>query len=605
MIDKLRGWYAWPFFSVLPRVHTGLATAWWALILVRGALPAALTVSVAALLSAVQQQDSLVPPLTAVSLVFLLMQLLAPVHAQTGASLGDRLSSWLHDKLTQATTRPTGLAHLESRELTDRLTMARDFDLGISGPPMSISIGLVSGGLVEAMTGLSQAAVLFAFAWWAPPLMAGAWLATHWLLRESSGWDRGDQEVLDAQRRAEYAYRLAVDAPAAKELRIFGLGRWTVDRFAAERRRMIELRWQATRLRQRPMLRVVIVVVTANAVVFWAIAREAASGALGLGQVAMFALAAVGASSIAFGGLNWALPPTAESVTAVLSLREAMEEAGRLASGNRSADGGRAASVRLRQVGFSYPSSTKPIFDGLDVTIEAGTSLAVVGVNGAGKTTLAKLLCRLYDPTSGAIEVDGVDLRDLDLESWRSRVTAVFQDFVRYQLPLRDNVSLHHTPDGVIRQALADAGAEDLAELDTVLSRGYDDGTDLSGGQWQRVAVARALCAVRLGAGLVILDEPTAQLDVRGETEIFERILEATRGVTTVLISHRFSTVRHADRICVLDEGRVVELGTHAELMAAQGRYRHLYDLQASRFAESPVSGDGDRTDLQVVEQPR
>ncbi|TDC79222.1 ABC transporter ATP-binding protein [Streptomyces hainanensis] len=601
MIDKLQGWYAWPFFSVLPRVHKGLATAWWALIVVRGALPAVLTVAVAALLSAVQRQDSLVPPLAAVSVVFLLMQLLAPVHAQTGASLGDWLSSWLHDKLAEATTKPSGLAHLESRELTDRLTMARDFDLGISGPPMSISIGLISGGLVEAMTGLSQASVLFAFAWWAPPLVAGAWLATHWLLRESGGWDRGAQEVLDAQRRAEYTYRLAVDAPAAKELRIFGLGRWTVGRFAAERRRMIELRWQATRLRQRPLLRVVLVVVTANAVVFWAIAREAASGALDIGQVAMFALAAVGASGIAFGGINWALPPTAESVTAVLGLSEAMEETGRLVSGNRSAEGGPAAYVRLKELGFSYPGSTKPVFDGLDVTIEAGTSLAVVGVNGAGKTTLAKLLCRLYDPTSGAIEVDGVDLRDLDLESWRSRVTAVFQDFVRYQLPLRDNVSLHDTSDDVIRAALADAGAKDLAELDTVLSRGYDDGTDLSGGQWQRVAVARALCAVRLGAGLVILDEPTAQLDVRGEAEIFERILEATRGVTTVLISHRFSTVRHADRICVLEEGRVVELGTHAELMAARGRYRHLYDLQASRFAESPVSGD-DCTDLEVVE---
>lgn len=600
MIDKLRDRPVWQFFSVLPRVHTGLATAWWALIVVRGVLPAVFTVSVAVLVGAVQRQDSLVPPLAAVSAVFLLMQLLAPVHAQAGTSLGERLSSWLHDKLAEATTSPPGLAHLESRRLTDRLTMARDFDLGISGPPMSISIGLISGGLVEAMTGLAQASLLFAFSWWAPVLVAGAWLSTHWLLRESSGWDRSTQHVLDAQRRAEYTYRLAVDAPAAKELRIFGLGAWTVGRFAAERRRMIELRWQATRLRQRPLLRVVLVIVTANALVFWAIARQASSGALGASEVAMFALAAVGAGSIAFGGINWALPPTAESVAAVLSLGEAMGETGRLPSGNLSVAGAHAPEVRLKQVGFSYPGSTRPVFDGLDVTIEAGTSLAIVGVNGAGKTTLAKLLCRLYDPTSGTIEVDGVALRDLDLESWRSRVTAVFQDFVRYQLPLRDNVSLHPTPDDVVSAALADAGAADLAELDTVLSRGYDDGTDLSGGQWQRVAVARALCAVRLGAGLVILDEPTAQLDVRGETEIFERILEATRGVTTVLISHRFSTVRRADRICVLEEGKVVELGTHAELMAARGRYRSLYDLQASRFEESP-SSDSDRTEPKAV----
>ncbi len=229
------------------------------------------------------------------------------------------------------------------------------------------------------------------------------------------------------------------------------------------------------------------------------------------------------------------------------------------------------------------------MLEGLDLTIPAGSSLAIVGQNGAGKTTLAKLLCRLYDPQSGAIEVDGVDLRELDLDAWRSRLSAVFQDFIRFELPMRDNVAPAGAPDADIRAALADAGAAGLADLDTVLARGYEGGTELSGGQWQRVALARALCAVRQGAGLVLLDEPTAQLDVRGEAEIFDRILAATRHATTILISHRFSTVRHADRICVLEGGRVVELGTHDELMAAGGRYRTMFDLQASRFG-----GDGD-----------
>ena len=219
-----------------------------------------------------------------------------------------------------------------------------------------------------------------------------------------------------------------------------------------------------------------------------------------------------------------------------------------------------------------------------DLAIPAGTSLAIVGQNGAGKTTLAKLLCRLYDPQGGAIEVDGVDLRDLSLESWRDRVTAVFQDFIRFELPLRDNVAPAGAPDEEIRAALEAAGAANLATLDTILARGYDGGTELSGGQWQRVALARALCAVRLGAGVVLLDEPTAQLDVRGEAEIFDRILAATRHCTTILISHRFSTVRHADRICVLEHGRVVELGTHDELMARGGRYKTMFDLQAQRF---------------------
>src|SRR5207244_255628 len=225
---------------------------------------------------------------------------------------------------------------------------------------------------------------------------------------------------------------------------------------------------------------------------------------------------------------------------AVLRLQESMRPAGALSLGNRKATAMPAQQVRFRELRFSYPNMSEPVLDGFDLTIPAGSSLAIVGQNGAGKTTLAKLLCRLYDPQSGAIEIDGVDLRELELESWRGRVTAVFQDFIRFELPLRENVAPAGAPDELIQTALTQAGAARLAELDTPLAKGYQGGTDLSGGQWQRVALGRALCSVKLGAGLVLLDEPTAQLDVRGEAEIFNRILEATRQTTTILISHRF-----------------------------------------------------------------
>jgi ABC-type multidrug transport system fused ATPase/permease subunit len=265
-----------------------------------------------------------------------------------------------------------------------------------------------------------------------------------------------------------------------------------------------------------------------------------------------------------------------------------MRRAGELPSGDRSANGFPAREIRLRDVTFGYSttgrSSDKPVLDHFDLTIPAGSSIAIVGQNGAGKTTLAKLLCRLYDPQAGSIEIDGVDVREFDLASWRARITAVFQDFMRLERPLRENVAPSGAPDDVVLAALESAGASNLAALDTVLARGYTGGTDLSGGQWQRVALARALAAVTLGAGVVLLDEPTAQLDVRGEAEIFDRLLAATRHCTTILISHRFSTVRHADRICVLEHGRVIELGTHDELMALGGRYRTMFDLQAQRF---------------------
>jgi ATP-binding cassette subfamily B protein len=306
-------------------------------------------------------------------------------------------------------------------------------------------------------------------------------------------------------------------------------------------------------------------------------------GRISLAEVVVFTQAAVGVSLLAFGGFSWALDGAAAPVAAVLRLEPTMAVAGALPSGPRRAESLPAREIRFRDVTFAYPGGTV-VLEHFDLTIPAGSSIAIVGQNGAGKTTLAKLLCRLYDPQSGAIEVDGIDVREIDVAAWRARLTAVFQDFIRLELPLRDNVAPSGAPDEVVRAALESAGATALAGLDTILARGYTDGTDLSGGQWQRVALARALAAVQLGAGVVLLDEPTAQLDVRGEAEIFERILTATRQCTTILISHRFSTVRQADRICVLERGRVVELGTHDELMALGGRYQTMFDLQAQRF---------------------
>jgi ABC-type multidrug transport system fused ATPase/permease subunit len=457
----------------------------------------------------------------------------------------------------------------------------------------------IATGLVELLAGLASAVVLFGYAWWAPPLLGGAWLATHWLLRESAVWkDRQTDEVREAQRHADYAYRLAVDPPAAKELRLFGLVGWTIERFIARRRLLYELQHRATRLREKPLALSVLLVTLANGVVFWSLADGAAAGRLGLDQVVVYAQVAVGTSMLAFGGLNWALDGASAPVAAVLRLGEAMAPAGALRPGDLPVADRPARDIVFRDLTFAYDRAAGPVLDGLDLTIPAGTSLAIVGQNGAGKTTLAKLLCRLHDPQGGAILVDGDDLRDVDVEQWRTRIAAVFQDFIRFELPLRDNVAPAGAPDDVILAALHEAGAAGLADLGTILSKGYDGGTDLSGGQWQRVALARALCAVRQGARVVLLDEPTAQLDVRGEAEIFDRILAATRDCTTILISHRFSTVRHADRICVLEGGRVVELGSHDELMARGGRYRTMFDLQASRFGD----GAGSAADLDEEE---
>jgi len=591
MLAKLRSRKEWTFFAVLTKADATLGVAWWVVLILRGVLPALFAIAMGVLVGAVQQGSSLAVPLALVGVVFILLQVLAPLHQVVSANLGDRTAAWLYDRLTLACVRPPGIGHLENPALASDLVVARDFDLGMTGPPLSISVDFIAGSLVTMIGGLACTLLLFGFAWWAPLVLGGAWIATHWLLRESAVWrDRNTQEVRSAQRDADYAYRLAVDPGPAKELRVFGLGSWTSARFLDRRTRLHTLQYAATRLRERPLAGALIVVLAANIVVFWAIARRAADGTLPFGQAVIFAQLAVGASMIAFGGLNWALDSAAAPVAGVITLEPAMQAAGELVDGTRSAAGLPKREIRFRDVSFAYPGGGAAVLDHFDLTIPAGSSLAIVGQNGAGKTTLAKLLCRLYDPQHGGIEVDGVDLRDLAVDSWRQRLTAVFQDFVRFERPLRENVAPLGAPDDVLRSVLADAGAANLASLDTILARGYDGGTDLSGGQWQRVALSRALAAVRLGAGVVLLDEPTAQLDVRGEAEIFERILTATRHCTTILISHRFSTVRHVDRICVLEHGRVIELGTHAELMALGGRYHTMFTLQAERFAPGSVS---------------
>jgi ABC-type multidrug transport system fused ATPase/permease subunit len=596
---RLRDRQEWKFFAVLMRAAPAHAVAWWIVLALRGVLPAAFAIAMGLLVGAVQRGDDLAPPLALVGCVFVLLQVLTPIHTALGANLGDRVAAWLYDRLTEACVEPPGMGHLEDPKLTSDLTMARDFDLGMHGAPLSLSMDFIAGGLVELIAGLASAIVLAAYAWWAALILAGAWLATHWLLRESAVWrDRNTDEVRGAQRDAEYAYRLAVDPPAAKELRLFGLVGWAIDRFVARRTRMYELQYHATRLREKPVLWSLLLVLGANLIVFWSLASAAAGGSLGLDQLVVYAQVAIGTSMIAFGGLNWALDGAAAPVAAVLRLQSAMGPAGALSPGQHPASSMPARQIRFRDVTFAYDSSSAPVLDKLELTIPAGSSLAIVGLNGAGKTTLAKLLCRLYDPQAGAIEIDGVDLRELDLDGWRSRVTAVFQDFIRFELSLRENVAPGGAPDKAILAALGQAGAANLAGLDTILARGYDGGTDLSGGQWQRIALARALCAVQGGAGLVLLDEPTAQLDVRGESEIFDRVLAATRHCTTILISHRFSTVRHADRICVLEHGRVVELGSHDELIARGGRYRTMFDLQAQRFGH----GQDDEEEGQVYE---
>ncbi|MBV9449584.1 MAG: ATP-binding cassette domain-containing protein, partial [Streptosporangiaceae bacterium] len=243
---------------------------------------------------------------------------------------------------------------------------------------------------------------------------------------------------------------------------------------------------------------------------------------------------------------------------------------------------------------YRYPGADRPVFDGLELELTAGESLGLVGINGAGKTTLITLLARLREPAGGRITVDGADVRVFGARAWQRQVAVVYQDFTRYPLTVRENIALRDLgaqsiDRTALEEAAAQAGALDFIKglpngWDTICSPGYSGGTDLSGGQWQRIALARALYSVAAGARVLVLDEPTANLDVRAEAAFYNRFLDLTAGLTTIVISHRFATVRRADRIAVLDGGRITELGGHDELVAAGGSYAEMFALQAAQF---------------------
>ena len=253
--------------------------------------------------------------------------------------------------------------------------------------------------------------------------------------------------------------------------------------------------------------------------------------------------------------------------------------------------------IRLRDVSFTYPGTDREILGAVDLFLPAGSTVAIVGENGAGKTTLVKLLCRFYEPTTGTLEVDGSDLRRLPLDSWRSRIAAGFQDFVRFEFLARENVGVGELAsiDSVeaVTAALERARATDVVlrlenGLDTPLGISHRDGAQLSGGQWQKLALGRAM--MRETPLLLVLDEPTAALDAEAEHVLFERYAEGARraalrnGGITVLVSHRFSTVQMADLILVVEGGSVSEIGTHDQLIGTGGLYAELYGLQAAAY---------------------
>jgi len=543
--------------------------------------------------------------LAALLVVFVVESLTPAIHQVASMIMDAALVREIGVGITEPLLRPRRVSHLEDTEVLDMQERAK----GKGGFHLAEGLGNLPWLFASRATLVGSAVIVgLMFSWPVAAMLTAVTLLLEWyggrlIGREIDVWWGNTEE----QRRASYLFNLGMrDAP--KELRVFGLHNWLVERYVREWTAGFRPVWDRRRKNVKWSLLMGGLHLTTNAIAILLVGRAAVAGDLPLTEVATTvpAILAIGVSMNGYGVVQ---------VKRGLSAYRAMEElpgtiAERhpepVAASKHRVETMPAREVRFENVSFRYPGSDVDVLRDLNLTIHAHEALALVGVNGAGKSTLVKLLGGAYKPTSGRIIVDGVDLSELDLKAWQRRIAAIVQDFLRFPLSVTDNVvfgAVERADDEVALAKVArESGIDDVVRglpdgWDTVLDKTFDGGVDLSGGEWQRIALARALFAVHAGAGVLVLDEPAAALDVRAEAELVERYLELTSGVASLIISHRFSVVRNADRICVLADGRITEDGTHEQLLDKGGTYAAMFRLQAERYVTIPDDPENEALD--------
>jgi ATP-binding cassette subfamily B protein len=479
------------------------------------------------------------------------------------------------------------LRHFEDSELYDKLTRARR---DASSRPLSLvmaTFALVQHAIALATYG----ALLVAFSPLAVALLAAAALPVFVVESRFSGEAfRLFRWRTPETRQQTYLESVIAREDSAKEVMLFGLGRPLLARYDDIFRRVYDDDRRLTLRRGAWGFALGMISTAAFYGTYAWIVLAAVHGRITLGAMTMYVLVfkqgqtALGQALAAIGGMY-------EDNLYLSTLYELLETEVAPASGTATRGVTPGDGLRFEHVGFTYPGSERPAVADVSFHLRPGEKLALVGENGSGKTTLIKLLTRLYEPSAGRITLDGTELRDWDILMLRRRIGVIFQDFVRYQFVVGENIGV-----GDVKDWRNEARWRAAAELGTAapfidalpdgyrtqLGRWFAGGRELSGGQWQKIALARAF--MRAGADILVLDEPTAAMDAEAEARIFEHFRAVTRDQMAILISHRFSTVRMADHIVVLAEGRVVEEGSHTELMAREGPYARLFGLQAAGY---------------------
>jgi ATP-binding cassette, subfamily B, bacterial len=534
----------------------------------------------------------LVTALVVAGVIFGFSLVLDPVGAALATAARARVTGRLQARLLAAVSQPSGVAHLEDADVLDRLARAEGSLTGFFPGDAPVTWAGILGSRASGIVGCM---VVAAVRWWLGLLLLVMWLLVRKIMLAAVIRQATDLRGQTASmRRAWYFAAVGTKARDAKEVRVFGLGDFLAEAFRAEH--LEALRGGAGGLRDihRRAVGCVVVVFLTYAIALTTIAEQARTHALDLRALAtVLPMLAVTMStgSVSFDDITLAwtlagLPDVDRLEAQLIERRQQLQGAG-------AARGMPTRCVRFESVKFRYPTGSRDVLTEFDLELRTGTSTAIVGVNGAGKSTVVSLLSRLRDPTGGRITVDDVDVRELDAGRWQRTVAVMPQAPAHYPVSAYDNIAFgaieHRDDRDGIEEAARKAGFLEVVDTlpdrwQTLLSRGLPGGVDLSGGQWQRLALARALFATRHGARLLVLDEPTAALDVRSEARFYGRFLEITQALTTLVISHRFATVRQANTICVLADGRIVERGSHDELVASGGQYARMYALQAARF---------------------
>lgn len=587
------------------------APARWGLggtMLVASLLPAATALAVAALVGRVVDTagaggtlGAVAGPLALVAVLLTADQVAQSLLMPYRNWMAARVNGSIRRTVRQAVAARPGVDHLESQVVRDAAALPVEnaylFNLGAGAEGqlwlLTRFAGAVAAAVVVARVSPLAAVAAFVFVAWQRSL-----LRRHYAEAIASGM----VDTTADGRAATYWSEILSTPQGAKEVRLFGFREWALERFHTHGRRPVEELSRVLLGAHRLHLTVFVLNALSAAVPFVLLAQRALAGEVDAVELTA-ALGGVVAVSRVLAAMGWeafSIEAAVPQLAAVQHLQAYHdEERARVVAPPPPTDAP-VPTIAFEGVTFAYPGHDTPVLRDLDLVLEPGTSVALVGENGAGKTTLLKLLAGFYTPTAGRILVDGQELAGLDMRAWRRRLAVIFQDFTRFELSAFENVALadpdHPDARAHAAAAAAAAGADEIVAglphgWDTVLSRAFTGGVDLSGGQWQRIALARALYSACVGGQVLILDEPTASLDVRAEVALFDQLLAHAAGCTAIVVSHRFSTVRRADRIVVLADGRVVEDGPHAELMAEGGRYARLFTLQAQRFREDATTG--------------